>query len=199
MTDRCTRRRFLAAGVSAGLASIAGCSSWGPRRETTRSRTTTATRRSPDAARSEDATDEATTGPSERGVVDVRGAIYLPARSFNFYQQWADYDEAVVERDLGYATEVNLNAIRTWASFECWQADPEAHRTALDHFLSTAEGYGMDVLVGLFDFAGQDPTEERAGGHYYQYEFDVDLDIVGDVVRDFDSIALPKGVTARIE
>jgi cell division control protein 6 len=41
-------------------------------------------------------------------------------------------------------------------------------------------------------------NEGRAGGHYYQYEFDVDLDIVGDVVRDFDSIALPKGVATRI-
>ncbi|TKX41361.1 cell division control protein Cdc6, partial [Halorubrum sp. CGM4_25_10-8A] len=37
-----------------------------------------------------------------------------------------------------------------------------------------------------------------AGGHYYQYEFDVDLDIVGDVVRDFDSIALPTGVATRL-
>ena len=166
MSDRCTRRRLLAAGVSAGIASIAGCSSWGPRRETTRSRTTTVSGRSDDRndAPTDDGTettDGVTTDPSERGVIDVRGAIYLPARSFNFYQQWADYDEAVIERDLGYATDVNLNAVRTWASFECWQADPEAHRAALDHFLSTAEGYGMDVLVGLFDFAGQDPTEER--------------------------------------
>ncbi|EMA71050.1 cell division control protein 6 [Halorubrum distributum JCM 13916] len=32
-----------------------------------------------------------------------------------------------------------------------------------------------------------------------QYEFDVGLGVVGDVVRDFDSIALPTGVAARIE
>ncbi|ELZ33609.1 hypothetical protein [Halorubrum distributum] len=31
-----------------------------------------------------------------------------------------------------------------------------------------------------------------------QYEFDVDLGIVGDVVRDSDTVALPAGVATRI-
>jgi hypothetical protein len=31
------------------------------------------------------------------------------------------------------------------------------------------------------------------------YEFDIGLNIVGDVVQDFDAIALLKGVTAQIE
>ncbi|PYZ02890.1 hypothetical protein C8039_08370 [Halogeometricum sp. wsp3] len=46
--------------------------------------------------------------------------------------------------------------------------------------------------------SGTMKNEGRAGGHYYQYEFDVGLDIVGDVVRDFDSIALPTSVATQI-
>ncbi|WP_232820609.1 glycoside hydrolase 5 family protein [Halorussus litoreus] len=166
MADRSTRRRFLAAGIAGCLASLAGCSSWGPRRETTEASgatdpTTTADSTASSPTQGKGAPSTETSAPDNWGTVDVRGAIYLPARAFNFYQQWADYDREVIERDLGYATEVNLNAIRTWASIEHWQEDAEAHREAIEHFLSTAEGYDLDVLLGLFDFAGRDPTEER--------------------------------------
>ena len=67
--------------------------------------------------------------------------------------------------------------------------DPLVRRRMHDHLADLA-------MLGILD--RQMKNEGRAGGHYYQYEFDVDLDIVGDVVRDFDSIALPKGVAARI-
>jgi cell division control protein 6 len=67
--------------------------------------------------------------------------------------------------------------------------DPLVRRRMHDHLADLA-------MLGILD--RQMKNEGRAGGHYYQYEFDVDLDIVGDVVRDFDSIALPTGVAARI-
>ena len=43
------------------------------------------------------------------------------------------------------------------------------------------------------------PVPSARRTRHYQYEFDVDLGIVDDVVRDFDTVALPKGVAARIE
>ncbi len=93
--------------------------------------------------------------------VDTRGALYLPARAFNHYQMWANYDPDVVERDLGYATRVNLNSIRTWANFEYWEEDPERHLDRLEHFLSTADDHGLKVLFGLFDAIGKEPTRKR--------------------------------------
>jgi hypothetical protein len=93
--------------------------------------------------------------------VDVRGALYLPTRAFNHYQMWANYDRDVIERDLGYATRVNLNALRTWANYEFWKEDPDAHLERLEHFLTTADEKGMKVLFGLFDAIGKDPTEEQ--------------------------------------
>ena len=151
-----TRRRFLTAGVAGSLASIAGCSAIPPNSQTTSS--------------SEQTSPAGTTvqydlGSADYaknlGVVDVRGAIYLPAKAFNFYQQWANYDRKVIERDLGYATKVNLNAIRTWSSFELWHEDPQKLEKRLDHFLSAAEERGQKVLMGLFDFAGAEPTKKR--------------------------------------
>ncbi|GAA5048899.1 glycoside hydrolase [Haladaptatus pallidirubidus] len=99
--------------------------------------------------------------PETDAPVDVRGAIYIPARAFNRYQMWRDYDPEIIERDLGYADSVNLNAIRTWMSYEYWLEHPDEHWEALEHFLSTADSYGMRVLLGLFDSVGREPTYEN--------------------------------------
>ena len=155
MVDGCTRRRFLSTGAAAGIAGIAGCSSQNlvgtTRNDETSEKNETTTR---DEQRSDALTEDL-------DPLDVRGAIYLPARAFNFYQQWADYDHDVIERDLGYATEVNLNAIRTWACFEYWEEDPEAHAERLDHFLAAADDRDLKVVLSLFDYAGKEPSEER--------------------------------------
>lgn len=92
-------------------------------------------------------------------LVDVRGAIYVPARAYNLYQMWRDYDPEVTERDLEYATDVNLNAVRTWLSYEAWREDAGAHEAAVDHFLGAAADRGISVLLGLFDAIGRDPIE----------------------------------------
>jgi hypothetical protein len=93
--------------------------------------------------------------------VDVRGALYLPSRAYNTYQMWHGYDRSVIERDLEYATRLNLNAIRTWLSYEHWQESPEEHAAAVSHFLSAADQRGIEVLFGLFEGVGVDATPKR--------------------------------------
>lgn len=88
----------------------------------------------------------------------VRGAVYVPARAFNAYQAWLNYDPAEVERDLGYAARVNLDAIRLFLSYEYWCADPEAHQRAVDHLLDAAAERGLRVVPILFESAGEEPT-----------------------------------------
>lgn len=99
--------------------------------------------------------------PKTDAPVDVRGAIYLPARAFNRYQMWDDYDPDVIERDMGYAASLNLNAIRTWLSYEYWLVEPEDHKESLEHLLDTADKHGIRVLLGLFDSVGLEPTFEN--------------------------------------
>ncbi|EJN57702.1 hypothetical protein HSB1_40630 [Halogranum salarium B-1] len=98
---------------------------------------------------------------TERDVVDVRGAIYIPSRAYNLYQMWQHYEPAVIERDLTYATRINLNAVRTWLSYEAWRENPRGHERALDHFLQTAADRDISVLLGLFDGVGRSPTPKR--------------------------------------
>jgi hypothetical protein len=93
--------------------------------------------------------------------VDVRGALYLPTRDFNFYQMWANYSPEIIERDLGYAARLNLNAIRTWVSYEFWLENKKAHQNAIDHFLTTAGDKNLSVLFSLFENVGTKPTHKN--------------------------------------
>lgn len=163
-----TRRRFLQWCAAGGITGTAGCATslWstseGESNTDTGEPTTTAT----------DAASETPTNTPEskedspleldsEAPVDVRGAIYIPARAFNFYQMWRDYDSAVTDRDLGYATRLNLNAIRTWGSYEYWREDEAAFESAFEDFLQTSAEHGIKPLVGLFEGIGEQPTREN--------------------------------------
>lgn len=90
----------------------------------------------------------------------VRGAIYIPSKPYNAYQMWKEYEPEVVERDLQYARQINLNALRIWFSYEYWLEDKADIQTAYDHFLKTASENGLQVLPALFEKVGVEPTKE---------------------------------------
>jgi hypothetical protein len=151
MSRRVGRRKFLALSAGAGVGAVSSVSKSsgvvgggsGRNRPENRRRT------------------DLNLPPDTDAPVDVRGAIYIPTRAFNRYQMWRDYDPAIIERDMGYAASVDLNAIRTWLSYEYWLQNPQRHEEAVDHFLTTAERNGIRVLLGLFDSVGREPTFEN--------------------------------------
>ncbi|MCA9888958.1 MAG: glycoside hydrolase [Anaerolineae bacterium] len=90
----------------------------------------------------------------------IRGAVYLPARAYNHYQQWRDYNPAEAERDLGFAASVNLNALRLWVSYHHWLEDAAHLEASFRHFVDTAQKYGIRILPVLFEQCGIEPTPE---------------------------------------
>ena len=159
MTRRYTRREFLGASTSASLLGLAGCAAPS---DFTRSGSepTTQPRQGTSPGKADpEPTQQAVPQPTE--PVDVRGALYVPSRAWNTFQMWHEYDPEVTERDLGYAERVNINAIRTWVSYEQWMEDPDALEQSIDHFLTAAEDRDMGVLFGLFESVGKEPTEEN--------------------------------------
>jgi hypothetical protein len=152
MSEGYSRRQLLRAGVVAGTVGLAGCSQRNPLEAVDGDAGGPGPTARPNAQRQP---------RRQLRPVDVRGAIYLPTRAFNIFQMWWLYDPAVIERDLGYATRVNLNAVRIWTSYEWWTVDAERHAESLEHFLSTAERHGLAVLVDLFEGIGRDPIERH--------------------------------------
>ncbi|WP_458209357.1 glycoside hydrolase [Haladaptatus sp. NG-SE-30] len=151
MSRRIGRREFLALGAGASVGMVPSVSTGGG--VVGRASDTSAQRNRSLAALN--------LPPETDAPVDVRGAIYIPTRAFNRYQMWRDYDPEIIERDLEYAASVNLNAIRTWMSYEYWLRHETEHREALEHFLDTADSHGIRVLLGLFDSVGREPTYEN--------------------------------------
>lgn len=91
---------------------------------------------------------------------DVRGAVYIPVRSFNAYQQWRDYSSEITQRDLGYARKLNLNSLRVWLSYEYWLFNKDDFSIKFEDFLTVANQLGFRVMPSLFECCGRDPSEE---------------------------------------
>ena len=91
----------------------------------------------------------------------IRGAIYVPYDAYNAPQLWKNFDPAVTRRDLGYAKEIHLNALRMWASYEYWKMDPVKFQSGFDQLLGIAHGDGIRILISLFENDGVPPTPEN--------------------------------------
>lgn len=89
---------------------------------------------------------------------DIRGGIYVPADAYNAPQMWKNFDARTVDRDLGYAQKIHLNALRSWASYEYWKANPKAFQDKLDQYLAIAHKHGIRILISLFENDGVSPT-----------------------------------------
>jgi hypothetical protein len=84
----------------------------------------------------------------------VRGAVYFPARAYNVDQTWQEYDASVIERDLGYAAVLKLNALRIYGSYHAYRTDAALYESHIDHLLETASAQGMRVQFVLYEGSG---------------------------------------------
>jgi hypothetical protein len=141
--------RSLGTGASLSLAALSGCSS--PDDVTSETPDETGTDASVDPTRQTPADD---TG----GSSGVRGAVYFPARTFNHYQAWEQYNPGETIRDMTYARSVGLNALRVLLSYQYWRDAPGDVERKVDHLFETAREQGLSVLPILFESIGQSPT-----------------------------------------
>ena len=68
--------------------------------------------------------------------------------------------------------------------------DPLVRRRMHDHLADLA-------MLGILDRRAK--NEGRAGGQYYEYEFNVSLELVISVVRDFEGVAFPRKLARILE
>lgn len=68
------------------------------------------------------------------------------------------FDPATIERELGWASDIGFNTLRTNLHFLDWRHDREGLRARVEHFLDIAAGARMSVMFCLFDdceFSGE--------------------------------------------
>jgi hypothetical protein len=83
----------------------------------------------------------------------LRGCNFLPSTAINQLEMWqADtWDEAPIDRELGYAQALGFNSVRVFLHDLLWQQDAEGFAKRIDRFLTLAEKHKIGVLIVIFD------------------------------------------------
>jgi hypothetical protein len=55
-------------------------------------------------------------------------------------------DQAVLERDLGYAKRVNLNSTRIWLSYQGYEKDPQGYIERIRNYIRTSKRMGFSTM-----------------------------------------------------
>ena len=81
------------------------------------------------------------------------GANFLPSTASNQLEMWqADtFDAPTIERELGWARGLGMNAMRVFLHDLLWDAEPVAFRDRIDAYLSIADRQGIRTMFVLFD------------------------------------------------
>jgi hypothetical protein len=133
------------------------------------------------------------------------GANFSPSTAVNQLEMWQPdtYDEATIDRELGWAEEIGYNTMRVFLHDLVWSADPEAYLERIDHFLGIAERHGIGIMLVLFDGvwnpypeAGPQP-EPTPHVHNSQWVQSPGAEILGDLERHDELEGYVKGVVGR--
>lgn len=89
----------------------------------------------------------------------IKGFNYVPSTAHNDIEFWRDYDEVLVERELGYAKRLGLNCVRPFLSYVVYRAEPEIFLGRLRHFVQTAFRMGIRTMPVVWDscFSEEEP------------------------------------------
>jgi hypothetical protein len=81
------------------------------------------------------------------------GANFVPSTAVNQLEMWQaeTYDEATIDRELGWAADIGYNSMRVFLHDLVWEADPEAYLRRIDRFLRVADRHGIGIMLVLFD------------------------------------------------
>lgn len=81
----------------------------------------------------------------------IKGADYTPSYAHNDLEEWRDYDEATIERELSYASRMGLNCVRTFLNYTVYENNREKFLKSVLHMVRTADSLGMKVMPAVFD------------------------------------------------
>ena len=81
------------------------------------------------------------------------GANYIPATAINQLEMWqADsFDEATIDRELGWAAALGMNTMRVFLHNLLWEQDAPGFKRRLDRFLTIATQHKIRPMLVLLD------------------------------------------------
>lgn len=81
------------------------------------------------------------------------GSNYIPSNAINELEMWQPetFDPKRIDRELGWAQSIGLNAMRVFLHDLLWQQDAAGFQKRIDTFLAAADKHHIKTLFVLFD------------------------------------------------
>lgn len=89
------------------------------------------------------------------------GCNFTPSTAVNQLELWQaeTFDTNTIDRELGWAAGLGMNAVRVYLHDLLWVDDAEGFLARIDRFLSLAAGHGLAVAFVLFDDCWHDDPQ----------------------------------------
>lgn len=79
------------------------------------------------------------------------GGNFVPSSAVNTIDMWQTFDTTTIDRELQWASEINMNIMRVFLHFLFYQQDPQAYYKKIDEFLDIADRYKIKIMFVVFD------------------------------------------------
>src|ERR1035438_10498246 len=96
----------------------------------------------------------------------VQGAVFVPTNCVNEAQQWDEYDPAVNDRELRYASAYGINMVRVYLHYYVYLKKRDSLLASIEDFLGRADKYGIKTEFVFFDDCWNEPPAELLSPDY---------------------------------
>jgi len=89
----------------------------------------------------------------------ARGCNYVPRHCVNTTQMWQQFDQEIIDEELGWGHDIGLNSLRVFVQYLVYESEPSQLLDAVSRLLDIAARHGMTVMFALLDDCwGPEPT-----------------------------------------
>jgi hypothetical protein len=83
----------------------------------------------------------------------LRGCNFLPSSAINQLEMWQaeTFDTATINRELGWAASIGMNAMRVYLHHLAWEVDSAGFKERMDRYLGIAANHGIRTIFVFFD------------------------------------------------
>jgi hypothetical protein len=83
----------------------------------------------------------------------LRGSNFLPSSAINQLEMWQaeSFDTATINRELGWAAAIGMNAMRVYLHHLAWEIDSSGFKDRLGQYLSIAGKHGIKTIFVFFE------------------------------------------------
>ncbi|HZZ42753.1 MAG TPA: PA14 domain-containing protein [Tepidisphaeraceae bacterium] len=96
----------------------------------------------------------------------VQGCVFVPTNCTNEAQQWDQYDPAINDRELHYASLYGINTVRVYLHYFIYLKDKTKLLNNIEDFLTRADKYHIKTEFVFFDDCWHEPSPDILKSDY---------------------------------